>query len=366
MAGDLLEERDQDLGRADLLLIDEDVGVFEHDLHAVLVGDEVRAEVAPVELHALDDVDGRLEALALLDGDDAVLADPLEGVGELLADGRVVVGGDRGDLGDLLVGDLLGLALDVLDDGEDGLVDPSLQGHRVGAGGQGLQALLEDGLGQDGGGGGAVAGDVGGLRGGLLDELGAHVLVGVGQLDLLGHGHAVLGDGRAAPALIDHGVAPARPQGAPDGPGQLGDAARQLLAGLLIVGQHLRHGEFSLVAVEIRRGLRTPSAKADAGTPRTCPRLPESSSTGCKSRASTFRPMSVSHSRVTLTCNTEAGFLSGRTPVCRFGRFERSRLSMPPVGPTGRTRDGSARGGGSPEGLHLTRGGGCVEDPGMS
>ena len=96
-------------------------------------------EVAAVELHALDDVDGRLEALALLDGDDAVGADLLEGVGQLLADRLVVVGGDGGDLGDLLLaGDLLGLRLDVLDDRLDGLVDAARQGHRVGAGGDAL------------------------------------------------------------------------------------------------------------------------------------------------------------------------------------------------------------------------------------
>ena len=57
------------------------------------------------------------------------------------------------------------------------------------------------------------------LRGGLLDELGAHVLVRVGQLDLLGHGHAVLGDGRAAPALVDHGVAAARARACSGRPG---------------------------------------------------------------------------------------------------------------------------------------------------
>jgi hypothetical protein len=45
-------------------------------------------------------------------------------------------------------------------------------------------------------GGGAVARDVGGLGGDLLDHLGAHVLVGVVELDLLGDGDAVLGDGR--------------------------------------------------------------------------------------------------------------------------------------------------------------------------
>ncbi len=152
------------VGRADLLLVDQDVGVLEDDLHPLLVGDEVGAQVAAVELHALDDVDGRLEALAFLDGDHAVGADLLEGVGELLADRLVVVGGDRGDLGDLLLArDLLGLALDVLDDGLDGLVDPALQRHGIGAGGQGLETFLEDRLGQHGRGGGAVAGGVGGL-----------------------------------------------------------------------------------------------------------------------------------------------------------------------------------------------------------
>ena len=241
--GDLLEDRDQDLRRADLLLVDQDVGVVEDDLHPVLVGDEVGAQVAAVELHPLDDVDGRLEALALLDGDHAVGADLLEGVGQLLADDHVVVRGDGGDLGDLLLaGDLLRLPLDVLDDGRDGLVDPALQGHGVGAGGQGLQALFEDGLGQHGGGGGAVAGGVGGLGGGLLDELGAHVLIRVGQLDLLGDRDAVLGDGGAAPALVDHRVAAPRPQRAADGAGELRHAAGQLLAGLLVIGQHLRHG----------------------------------------------------------------------------------------------------------------------------
>ena len=133
-------------------------------------------------------------------------------------------------------------ALDVLDDGLDGLVDPALERHGVGAGGQGLEPFLVDRLGQDGRGGGAVAGGVGGLGGRFLDELGTHVLVGIGQLDLLGDRHAVLGDGRAAPALVDHGIAAARAKRAPNGPGQFRHAAGQLLAGLLIVGQNLRHG----------------------------------------------------------------------------------------------------------------------------
>ena len=55
------------------------------------------------------------DGLGLLDRDDAVLADLLHGVGDLLADLGVVVGGDGGDVGDLLFFlDLLGGLLDLL------------------------------------------------------------------------------------------------------------------------------------------------------------------------------------------------------------------------------------------------------------
>ena len=50
----------------DLLLVDEDVGVFEDALHRLRVGDEVRREVAAVELHAFDDLELGLEASCLL------------------------------------------------------------------------------------------------------------------------------------------------------------------------------------------------------------------------------------------------------------------------------------------------------------
>ena len=60
---------------------------------------------------------------------------------------------------------------------------------------------------QDGGGGGAVAGDVGGLAGDFLHHLGAHVFELVLQLDFFGDGDAVFGDGRRAEILVEHDVA---------------------------------------------------------------------------------------------------------------------------------------------------------------
>ena len=71
------------------------------------------------------------------------------------------------------------------DDGLDGLVDAALEADRAGAGGDVAQALADHRLGEHGGGGGAVTGDVVGLGGDLLGELGAEVLVRVLELDLL-------------------------------------------------------------------------------------------------------------------------------------------------------------------------------------
>ena len=120
----------------------------------------------------------------------------------------VAVRGDAADLGDLLlVNDRLGHLLEVLDDRFNGLLDAALQVHGVRACGHVLHAFAVDGLGQHRRRRGAVAGHVRGLGGHFAHELGAHVLIGVLQLDFLCHGHAVLGDGRRAEFLVDHHVA---------------------------------------------------------------------------------------------------------------------------------------------------------------
>ena len=100
---------------------------------------------------------------------------------------------------------------------------------------------MDDGLGQQGGGGGAVASHVVGLGGNFLHHLGAHVLKGVFQFDLLGDGHAVVGDqGGAVSSPQDH-VAALGAQGDLDGVGQLIYAALQCLAGFFSITEHLCH-----------------------------------------------------------------------------------------------------------------------------
>ena len=130
---------------------------------------------------------------------------------------------------------------EVGDGGLDAGLDAPLEGHRVGAGGDVAEALADHGPGEDGGGGGAVTGDVVGLLGHLLDELGADLLVGVLEVDLLGDGHAVLGDRGGAPLLVEHDVAALRAERDSNGVGQLVHAGFEAAAGLFVEGDGLGH-----------------------------------------------------------------------------------------------------------------------------
>ncbi len=84
---------------------------------------------------------------------------------------------------------------------------------------------------QHGGGGGAVAGVVGGLGSDFLHHLRAHVLERVSQFDFLGDGDAVLGDGRRAVALLQHDVAALRAEGRLHGVGEHVEALLQIVGG---------------------------------------------------------------------------------------------------------------------------------------
>src|SRR5882762_1800970 len=105
--GDLLQQRQQVLHRADFLFVDQDVRVLLHRLHALPVIDEVRRKIAAIELHAFDHVQLRFERLRLFDGDHAVFSYLLHSFGNDLTDGLVVVRRDRAHLGNHLAGNRL-------------------------------------------------------------------------------------------------------------------------------------------------------------------------------------------------------------------------------------------------------------------
>jgi hypothetical protein len=239
---DLLQQREQVLDGRDLGGDQEDVGVLELGLHALGVGHEVGRDVALVEAHALGELQLQPEGVALLDGDDAFLADLVHGLGDQLADGRVGRG-DRGGGRDLLLGlDLLGGLQQLRGDGLDGLLDAALERHRVRARGHVAQALADQRLGEHGGGGGAVTRDVVGLLRDFLDELGPDLLPRVLELDLLGDAHTIVGDGGRTPLLLQDDVAAARAERHLDGVGEGVHAALEPAARLLVERDHLRHG----------------------------------------------------------------------------------------------------------------------------
>src|SRR6056297_3285486 len=238
---DLLEHRHEIADRGDLRRHEQQVGVIEGRLHALGVGHHVRRQVALVEAHALHEVHLHAEGLALLHGDDAVLADLVDGLGDHLAD----LGIGRGDgrhLGDLRGAvDLDGMVADRLDCCSHAGFDAPLEAHRVGACSEVAEPLTHHRPGEDGGGGGAVAGHVVGLLRDFLDEFGADPLVGVGELDVPGDGDAVVGDGGGAPLLVEDDVASLRAERDAHGVGQLVHPGFEAAASLGVECDHLRH-----------------------------------------------------------------------------------------------------------------------------
>ncbi len=250
---DLLQDREQVLDGGDLAVDDQDVGVVEDGLHPLGVGHEVGRDVALVEAHALGELKLEAEGVALLDGDDAFLADLVHRLGDDLADGGVA-GGDRGGRSDLLLGlDVLGELGQLVGDGGDGGLDAPLEGHRVGTGRDVAQALTDQRLGQDGRRRRAVTGHVVGLLGDLLDQLSADLLVRVLELDLLGDAHTIVGDGGRAPLLLEDDVAALRAERHLDGVGEDVHAPLETAARLLVERDNLGHSALSSWTLTIRR-----------------------------------------------------------------------------------------------------------------
>ncbi len=202
--------------------MDQDVRLIEYDGHVFEIVDEMRAQIPLVELHSFEQLDRGFEGLAFLDRDHAVLAHLIHRLGQLLADLDFLVGRAGGHLLDLLAGfDRDAHSVKLVHDGVHGHVDTFLDLHRVGAGRDVLETLLENALSQNGRRRGPVAGDARSLRGHLFDHLRAHVLISVFQLDFLRDGHAVFRDGRGAERFLQNDDAAGGPERDLDGVRQL-------------------------------------------------------------------------------------------------------------------------------------------------
>src|SRR5208337_1537694 len=250
--GDLLQQRQQVFHRADFLLVDQDVSVLLHRLHALRIGNKVRRQIAAIELHTFDHVQLRLQSLRLFDGDDTILANLLHSFGNDFPDGLVVVSRDRSHLRNHFAGDGLGefvqftldavaFLVEAAANGDDGLLDAALHRHRIGASSDGLNALAINCLGKNGSRGGAVAGNIRGLRSNFADHLRAHVLDAIWQLNFFRYGDAVFGDGRRTEFLFDDNVAALGAKSDLHSVSQQVDAAENGLSRLFSVNNLLCH-----------------------------------------------------------------------------------------------------------------------------
>jgi hypothetical protein len=70
----------------DLFVGDQHKGLCEHRFHTIGVGDEIRADVAAVDLHAFDVLGLKGQALALFDRDDAIAANLVHHLGDQVTD----------------------------------------------------------------------------------------------------------------------------------------------------------------------------------------------------------------------------------------------------------------------------------------
>ncbi len=237
----LLQQRQDLLNGGDLLIGNEDIGVINDSLHLLGIGHHVGGDVAAVELHTLDHLAVGLGSLALLQRNYAVGGNLFHRVRNQLTD-RLIAGGNGSNTGNVSAAAYL---LAVLHNGSHRsvycLLHSLLHDHGVSAGGHILHTLPHQCLRQQGGGGGAVAGGIVGLGGNLLHQLRAHVLERIVQFNILGNGHAVVGDKRCAVFLVQHHIASLGAQSDLDSIRQLINTRLQRLAGVLAIYNLLCH-----------------------------------------------------------------------------------------------------------------------------
>ncbi|MBA7690195.1 hypothetical protein ES703_98719 [subsurface metagenome] len=103
--GHVLQQRQEISQVTDLLLMEKNKWIFQDTFHPVRVGDEIRGQIAPVELHSFNDIHSRIQTLGFFHCDDAVLADFVHGLGDDCADGLITIGRDSPNLGNHLAAD---------------------------------------------------------------------------------------------------------------------------------------------------------------------------------------------------------------------------------------------------------------------
>jgi len=133
----------------------------------------------------------------------------------------VTVGGNGGDLSNLLGGGDLALILtQEADNGVNGGLGTSSEIHRVAASSNVLNGLSENSTAKDSSRSGTITSRFVGLGSNLLQETGTQVLELVLQVDGLGNGNTILGDLGSTKGLLNKNIATLGAEGNRDSLGQ--------------------------------------------------------------------------------------------------------------------------------------------------
>ena len=238
---DGLEDGDQVVDRADLAVGDQEQCIVEFANATVVVGHEIGGAVAPIEGHAFGDLQFGRQALALLNGDDAIDAHLVHGLADHPAHFLVTTGADGGHLADGVTRNGGGALLDARHDLSSGFFHAAAQAHWAGASRHVAQTFAGHRLGEDRGGRRSVTGLVLGFGGDLQEQFGAQILEGVFEFDVPGDGHAVVDHIGGAELFLEHHVAALGTDGDLHRIGEGVHAALEIGAGFIGEGEQLGH-----------------------------------------------------------------------------------------------------------------------------
>ena len=207
------EHRHKLLQVTQLLLIKENVRILVLGDHLGRIRDEVRRDIALVELQPLDDLEVSIHTLALFESDHTVVTNALESLGEQLANQGIMVRGDLAHLTDSVeIFDLDGLIANRGDHFIHSLPHTTLNRERIDASADELSSFAHHRFGQNHCCGRSVANLVISAGRDFVDDLGTHVFERVGQLDLSRDRNAVLRTTRVTELLVDNHVLSRRSQ----------------------------------------------------------------------------------------------------------------------------------------------------------
>ena len=198
----------------DFFVSQQDERAFQLNGTGVRLVDEVRRQVAAVELHTFNYVQFVFQTGTVFNGDHAFFTNFIHRFRDQFTDGFVGVSGDGTYLSDSFgVRARNGQRFQLFYCSQYRFVDTAFQIHRVHACCNSFQAFVHDSLSEYGCGGGTVACCVVRFRGNFFHHLRAHVFELVFQFDFTCNGNTIFGDGRRAEGFVQNHVTAFRAQG---------------------------------------------------------------------------------------------------------------------------------------------------------